>query len=123
METTSRSTAAVLTLLAFGILAMLALAVLNLASNLPDMSPHAWEKHQTQAEIAYNHVQNMPNADHCKWSCNDGRDRYVCGMDDGRWAIVVVAGDTMITAFTADQEYARSIIDTPGCKNPWHYAH
>lgn len=106
------------------IIAALGLGLLNLASNLPDLNDHALARHQAQAQLAYNHVQSLgAQADHCKWSCNDGRDRYVCGMDDGKWAIVIIEGAELVTSFVASQDYARSIIDTPGCKNPWHYSH
>jgi hypothetical protein len=59
---------------------------------------------------------------HCKWECPDGRTRYACRMDDGKWALMVLEGMVEVTAFvTGSQDYVQAFI--AGCENPWHYSH
>lgn len=107
-------------------LCLIALALLHAVSTLPPLNGHARQRHQENAERAYQYVQALTpeQADHCKWSCTDGRDRYVCGMPGGEWAIVVLDGANLVTAFVTDQDYAKKIIDDWGDScNHWHYAH
>ena len=85
---------------------------------LPELTEHALE--HADARAAWEWVGN--NGAYCRYDCPDGRTRYVCGMPNGRWAVVVLgATQKLITAFTADQDYARGIID--GCRNPWRFVH
>jgi len=85
---------------------------------LPPLTEHAL-KHD-DAAIARDWVNR--HGRFCRYTCPDGRTRYACGMPGNQWAIVVLdaAGD-LITAFTADQDYAKGITDT--CHNPWRMAH
>jgi hypothetical protein len=110
----------------FPLLLAVALAlvgVLVLGAALPHLSPHAVQQHQAAASQAWEYINAMEHNEYCKWSCSDGRDRYVCPMPGGQWAIAVVEAGELITAFVADQNYAKSIIDEPGCSNPFHYSH
>ena len=85
---------------------------------LPPLTEHALR--HADAKAAWNHVRQ--HGTYCRYDCPDGRTRYVCGMPDHAWAIVVIsARNTLITAFTSDQEYARDIIDA--CRNPWRFVH
>jgi hypothetical protein len=85
---------------------------------LPPLTAHALE--HPDSRLAWDHVRR--NGAYCRYDCPDGRTRYVCGMPDHSWAVVVLsAADRLITAFTTDQEYARGIID--GCQNPWRFVH
>ena len=85
---------------------------------LPTLSPHAL-RHES-AKLAWETVRTKGLF--CKWSCNDGRDRYVCPIrGTNLWAIVVTELGHLRTAFTADQAYAVSV--TEGCRNPWKLQH
>jgi hypothetical protein len=85
---------------------------------LPELTEHALE--HADARAAWEWVGN--HGAYCRYDCPDGRTRFVCGMPDGRWAVVVLGvTQKLITAFTSDQDYARDIID--GCRNPWRFVH
>jgi len=85
---------------------------------LPELTEHAALHADAQASL--DGVRH--HGAYCRYDCPDGRTRFVCGMADGRWAVVVLGGtQRLITAFTADQDYARGIID--GCRNPWRFVH
>ena len=88
-----------------------------LDTSLPALTAHALR--HADAKEAWDHVQR--HGRFCKWSCPDGRTRYVCRMPGNRWAIVVLAARELVTAFTGDHDYARDVID--GCSNPWRMAH
>lgn len=86
--------------------------------DLPALTPHAL-KH-ADAQTAWDWVQH--HGRFCQYDCPDGRTRFVCPMDDGRWAVVVLGRFwRLVTAFTCDQDYAKGIADE--CYNPWRYAH
>jgi hypothetical protein len=38
-----------------------------------------------------------------------------------RWAMVVLEGNRLVTAFTTNRAYALDVID--GCTNPWRFSH
>jgi len=85
---------------------------------LPELTEHAALHADAQASLDWVHNHGA----YCRYDCPDARTRFVCGMPNGRWAVVVLsATEKLITAFTTDQEYARGIID--GCNNPWRYVH
>lgn len=85
---------------------------------LPELTEHALV--HADSKVAHEWVGH--HGAYCRYDCPDARTRYVCGMPDGRWAVVVLsATEKLITAFTTDQDYARGIID--GCSNPWRYVH
>ena len=105
-------------------LLMLATLALLLLGTLPvptwDPAPHADQRHGTDAEIARQTVQESNGF--CRWSCPDGRDRFVCPASAGTWAVVVMEAGREITAFlTGSQEYVNAI--TEPCKNNWRYSH
>lgn len=85
---------------------------------LPELTEHALA--HADAREAYGWVEQ--HGQYCKFDCPDGRTRFVCGMSNNRWAVVVVGvAGRLVTAFTADQAYARGIIDE--CRNPWRMSH
>ena len=84
---------------------------------LPPLTAHAL-RHE-DAQEAFDWVSK--HGRYCRYQCPDGRTRYVCGMSDHRWAVVVVEAARLVTAFTTDQDYAKGIVDT--CHNPWRMAH
>jgi hypothetical protein len=86
------------------------------AVDLPPLSAHALE-HGEDAQAAWNWVRRHGRT--CRWDCPDGRTRYVCGMPKNIWAIVVVEGGDLVTAFTGDQDYAKGA--TEGCRNGYWY--
>jgi hypothetical protein len=86
--------------------------------DLPQLSAHALL--HIDSRLAWNWVRN--NGKYCKYDCDDGRTRYVCGMPENRWAIVVLDAFGIVTSFTADQAYAKDVIDN-GCHNPYRIAH
>jgi hypothetical protein len=90
---------------------------------IEEVNAHAWERHGKAAVEAKRYVDSLDNAEHCKWECPDGRDRYVCAMQPAReWAIVVYEAGELVTAFvTEDQAYVNAVIEP--CLNPWRYAH
>jgi hypothetical protein len=82
-----------------------------------DVSEHAIERHGQDAMDAYYFVQSVqPDQQRCKWSCSDGRTRYVClNFQTGIWAVVVQEADRIVTAFwTRDSKYANRV--TQGCQ-------
>lgn len=85
--------------------------------SLPDLTPHALEHEDAREAWTWVRWHGL----FCKWSCPDGRTRFVCGMRNGRWAIVIKEGQRLVTAYTADQSYAIGLID--GCSNPWQFSH
>jgi hypothetical protein len=91
---------------------------------LPGLNDHAREKHGQEANKAWNYINSLPVRDYCKWTCPDQRTRYVCNVRGSNdWAVAVLEGGVLITSFIANQEYARGVIDTLGCKNPWRMSH
>ena len=86
---------------------------------LPALTEHALR--HADARDAWDWVAR--NGDYCKYNCPDGRTRWVCGMAGRgqRWAIVVIQAERLITAFVADQDYARTVID--GCYAEWRFLH
>lgn len=90
----------------------------ELPYELPPLTDHALE-HQ-DAQQAWNWVQH--NGRFCRWQCPDGRTRFACNMrGSDRWAMVVLEGDALITAFITNQGYAVESI--AGCTNPWRLSH
>jgi hypothetical protein len=90
---------------------------------LPDerIDDHADVKHGSDAQAARDWIASNGGPG-CKWECPDGRTRYVCRTDTGRWAIVVINTVTRVevTAFMTDsQDYIQGCI--AGGDNPWHY--
>lgn len=88
---------------------------------LPPLSDHA--KLHAEATYVWNWL-NLHETRGCRWSCPDGRTRYLC-HDGEHWlfAVISTVGDTVITAFYADQEYGVGHTRDYGCKNPFHPAH
>jgi hypothetical protein len=94
-----------------------------MAGGLPPLNDHAVDKHGEDAVKAWAQINGLDNIRKCRYRCKDGRDRYVCPMPGEfyRWAIAVVEGEDLITSFIADPDYARHVIDSSGCNNPFHY--
>jgi len=89
---------------------------------IPAPNQHAVERHgATEAQIATEWVRS--NGQYCKWSCPDGRDRFACHMGNGSgWAVVVMEGAELVTAFVTDNQAYVSQVIAP-CKNPFRYSH
>jgi len=105
------------------VLGLAGLLLAQAVGTLPALNHHAVERHGAQAGQAWQYINGLDHAEHCRWSCSDGRDRYACAMGDGQWAIAVVEAGQLVTSFVAGQDYAKSIVDRPGCTNPYHYSH
>jgi hypothetical protein len=105
------------------LLVLLAVLALAASMTLPALNHHAVENHGSDASTARQHVQSLGDkARYCRWECPDGRTRYACGMPGGKWAVLIMAGDAIITAFTTnDRDYVLGMIDP--CTNHWRYTH
>jgi len=89
------------------------------AVDLPALGAHALL--HSDAKMAWDWVRQK--GVFCKWDCRDGRDRYVCPMRGGRFAVVVADAVRVVTAFTTNQSYAKDVTDDPRCSNPWRLKH
>lgn len=90
----------------------------ELPYKLPPLTDHALE--HEDARQAWTGVQH--NGRFCRWQCPDGRTRFACSMrGTSRWAMVVLEGDRLVTAFTTNHTYAVESIS--GCRNPWRFSH
>ena len=88
-------------------------AIVVRAAALP-AEHHAVLRHGTDAQLAYDYIEQLRNlqstvlpnlsaADHCRYSCGDGRDRFACRMRSGGWAVAVYEGALLITAWISDK--------------------
>ena len=100
----------------FGIVLIGSLALVMVAAGLvicgDVLNNHAWEKHGTDATTAEAWIYQ--NGNNCRYDCPDGRIRYACEMDNGKWALMVTEDGQMITAFfTSHPRSARNFV--AGC--------
>ena len=105
-------------LLMLGLFVLAQVAPMVAAPKIPMVGPgsHAGAKHGTEALQA---IRTVNGSRFCRWDCNDGRQRYVCRGAENMFAIVVMEGARVVTAFMSTQMYATGITTDPGCKNPW----
>lgn len=92
--------------------------------SLPALNDHAIQKHGQQAVNAWQYIDSLAIKDFCKWECPDQRTRYVCNIKGSNdWAVAVLEDGHLITSFVTNQEYAKGVIDSAGCGNPWRLSH
>lgn len=78
------------------------------------LSQHAIERHGQDAIVAADWVSN--NGQNCCYPCADGRTRCACRMPDGKFAVAVLEGDFIVTAFLSrSPNYIQNMLRDQGC--------
>lgn len=114
---------AILGAVLFGFLSLMGSSLTS--APLPALNDHARDKHGAAAITAWEYINSSPKSNFCKWTCPDGRTRYLCWISKlNEWAFAAVNTDgTLATSFLTTQRYAKKIIDEAGCTNPWRLSH